>query len=54
MKSSVLHFNRFPSLTAAVARRMGGAAIGPYVDDFTTVDFMAAAADRARSSPMAS
>ena len=42
MKSSVLHFNRFPSLAAATARRMGGAATGPYVDDFTTVDFMAA------------
>ena len=42
MKSSVLHFNRFPSLTAAVARRMGGAATGPYVDDFTAVDFLAA------------
>ena len=42
MKSSVLHFNRFPSLAAAVARRMGGSATGPYVDDFTTVDFMAA------------
>ena len=42
MRSSVLHFNRFPSLAAAVARRMGGAATGPYVDDFTTVDFLAA------------
>jgi len=42
MKSSVLHFNRFPSLAAALARRMGGAATGPYVDDFTTIDFMAA------------
>ena len=42
MKSSVLHFNRFPSLASAVARRMGGSATGPYVDDFTTVDFMTA------------
>ena len=42
MKSSMLHFNRFPSLASAVARRMGRSATGPYVDDFTTVDFMAA------------
>ena len=42
MRSSVLHFNRFPSLAAATARRVGGAAVGPYVDDFTTVDFLAA------------
>ena len=42
MKSSVLHFNRFPSLASAVARRMGGSATGPYVDDFTTVDFITA------------
>eukprot|EP00972_Heterocapsa_arctica_P086543 12756940-Heterocapsa_arctica.AAC.1 len=28
MRSSVLHFNRFPVLAAAVARRMGGAATG--------------------------
>ena len=39
MKSSVLHFNRFPALCAATARRMGGAATGSYVDDFTTIDF---------------
>ena len=42
MKSSVLHFNRFPSLASAVARRMEGLATGPYVDDFTTVGFMTA------------
>ena len=42
MKSSVLHFNRFPALAAATARRMGGAATGSYVDDFTTIDFLAA------------
>ena len=42
MESSVLHFNRFPSIASAVARRMGGSATGPYVNDFTTVDFMAA------------
>ena len=41
MKSSVLHFNRLPSLASAVARSMGGSATGPYVDDFNTVDFMA-------------
>ena len=34
--------HRFPSLALAVARRMGGSATGPYVDDFTTVDFIAA------------
>ena len=39
MKSSVLHFNRFPALCAATARRMGGAATGSYVDDFTTIDY---------------
>ena len=39
MKSSVLHFNRFPALVAATARRAGGAATGTYFDDFTTVDF---------------
>ena len=42
MKSSVLHFNRFPALCAATARRMGGAATGSYVDDFTTIDFLMA------------
>ena len=42
MRSSVLHFNRFPVLNAAVARRVGAAITGPYVDDFNTVDFMAA------------
>ena len=42
MKSSVLHFNRFPALIAATARRVGGAATGSYVDDFTTVDFLMA------------
>ena len=42
MKSSVLHFNRFPSLVAATARRTGGSATGSYVDDFTTVDFLMA------------
>ena len=42
MRSSVLHFNRFPTLAAAVARRMGAAATGPYVDDFTTVDLLVA------------
>ena len=42
MRSSVLHFNRFPTLAAAVARRMGAAATGLYVDDFATVDFLAA------------
>ena len=42
MKSSVLHFNRFPALVAATARRVGGSATGSYVDDFTTVDFLMA------------
>ena len=42
MRSSVLHFNRFPVLNAAVARRMGGAITGPYVDDFNVADLMAA------------
>ena len=42
MKSSVLHFNRFPALCTATARRMGGAATGSYVDDFTTIDFLMA------------
>ena len=42
MKSSVLHFNRFPALIAATARRVGGSATGSYVDDFTTVDFLVA------------
>ena len=42
MKSSVLHFNRFPALAAATARRMGGSATGSYVDDFSTVDFLGA------------
>ena len=42
MRSSVLHFNRFPALAAATARRMGGSATGSYVDDFSTMDFLAA------------
>ncbi len=42
MKSSVLHFNRFPTLAAATARRLGAALTGPYVDDFTTVDLLTA------------
>ena len=42
MKSSVLHFNRFPALIAATARRVGGSATGSYMDDFTTVDFLMA------------
>ena len=32
MKSSVLHFNRFPALVAATARRVGGSAAGSCVD----------------------
>ena len=42
MRSSVLHFNRFPALAAAAARRIGGSAMGAYVDDFTTPDFLQA------------
>ena len=42
MKSSALHFNRFPALCAATARRMGGAATGSHVDNFTTIDFLMA------------
>ena len=52
MKSSVLHFNRFPSLAAATARRVGGAATGPYVDDVTTVDFLAAGGTGQRFTSM--
>eukprot|EP00972_Heterocapsa_arctica_P114479 16442622-Heterocapsa_arctica.AAC.1 len=42
MRSSVLQFNRLPALAAVVARRMGGAVTGPYVDGFTTMVFLAA------------
>ena len=42
MRSSVLHFSRFPTLAVAVARRIGGAGTGNYMDDFTCVDVGAA------------
>ena len=42
MRSSVLHFNRFPVLNTAVARRVGAAMTGSYVDDFNTADLTVA------------
>ena len=38
MRSSVNAFCRFPTLCAAMARRVVAVAVGPYVDDYTTVD----------------
>jgi hypothetical protein len=40
LKSSVTQFNRFPEVTAAVARRFG-VPIAHYVDDFQVIDVAA-------------
>ena len=42
MRSSVNAFCRFPTLCAAVARRIAAVAVGPYMDDLTTVDALMA------------
>ena len=41
MRSSVVHFSRFPTLCSSIARRVCAALAGSYVDDFTVVDVLA-------------
>jgi len=38
MRSAVLHFNRFPTLAVAAARRIGAVCCGAYFDDITTLE----------------
>ena len=42
MRSCALNFTRFPVIASACARRVAAALVGSYMDDFQTVDSVAA------------